>query len=512
MALKPLNELLSLRSNVAFFAALLLAVVPLWLTDYLPLVDLPQHAAQIATLRELLRGNPLFTSEFTINWFTPYLTGYALLFLASSVLPMLAATKVVLSFAVIGVPWMTGVLLRETGGDERLKWLAIPGAYSVGLYWGFIVYIVAVPIALGLVFFTIRFEREPTWSKALGVAAYSLLLLFCHIMALGYAALLSLTYIAARNLATPKRGAALALPYTAPLPLMAIWMTRVLETDAVVQNAPTVHGGLRAHLVTLFTQLSGLDASTLLVNLLVASAVLLGPAIAGLRPSRAPERWLPLVVGLSVYLVFPSFAQNTAFLYERLAVFITPLWLIAWERSPRPSRALAGVAIITLAVWSGITITRFAIFGETTSSFDSVLKAAEPGKRLASMPVCNANPEFSNPVLLHFGAWYQALSGGITDMSFAITHPSIVRYRDQQRPRLGEFLAWNPLEFVWARDGGDTYDYYFVCAGSDVAEAIFKDRVASVELVANEGSWWLYRNRERNFLAVPHPPIPRSSD
>src|SRR5689334_14640825 len=107
LILKPLNELLILRSNVAFFAALLLAVVPLWLTDYLPLVDLPQHAAQIATLRELLRGNPLFTGEFTINWFTPYLTGYALLFLASSVLPMLAATKVVLSLAVIGVPWMT---------------------------------------------------------------------------------------------------------------------------------------------------------------------------------------------------------------------------------------------------------------------------------------------------------------------------------------------------------------------------------------------------------------------
>ena len=115
---------------------------------------------------------------------------------------------------------------------------------------------------------------------------------------IGYAALLSLSYIAARNLATPKRGATLALAYTAPLPLMAVWMTRVLETDVVVQNAPTVHGGLRAHLVTLFTQLSGLDASTFLINLVVASAVLLGPVIAGLRPSRAPERWLPLAVGL----------------------------------------------------------------------------------------------------------------------------------------------------------------------------------------------------------------------
>jgi hypothetical protein len=499
--LKPLSEFLTLRSNVAFSAALLLAVLPLWLTDYLPLVDVPQQAAQIATLHELLRGNAFYTAEFSINWFTPYLTGDALLFLFSSILPMMTATKVVLSLAVIGVPWMTGVLLREIGGDERLRWLAIPGAYSVGLYWGFIVYVIAVPIALGLLLLTIRFEREPNWRKGLGIAAYSVLLLFSHIMALGFAALLSLSYIAARNLATPKRGATLALPYTAPLPLIALWMTRVLEADAAVQNAPTVHGGLRAHLATLFAQLSGLDATTFLINLVVASFVLLGPMIAGLKPSRAPERWLPLGVGLCVYFAFPSFAQNTAFLYERLAVFIAPLWLMAWDRAPQPSRRLAGIALVTLAVWSGITLTRFAILGEVRSTFDTVLKTIEPGKRLASLPLDNATPAFANPVLLHYGAWYQALYGGITDMSFATTHPSIVRYRDQQRPRVGERVAANPLSFEWTRDGGDTYDYYLVCASEDVAELIFKDRVTSVELVAKQGPWWLYRNRER-FQAI----------
>jgi hypothetical protein len=36
-----------------------------------------------------------------------------------------------------------------------------------------------------------------------------------------------------------------------------------------------------------------------------------------------------------------------------------------------------------------------------------------------------------------------------------------------------------------------------VCAGADVSTALFKDHLASVELVAHEAPWWLYRNLER---------------
>ena len=48
-------ELFATRS-VVFYSVLALSTLPLWLTTYLPMVDLPQHAAQITALREYLDG------------------------------------------------------------------------------------------------------------------------------------------------------------------------------------------------------------------------------------------------------------------------------------------------------------------------------------------------------------------------------------------------------------------------------------------------------------------------
>ena len=75
----------------------MLSFAPLWVGSYLPMVDMPQHAAQITALRELWRGNEMFTQLFEINWFTPYLLGYMLLARWTLVLPMTVATQVIVT-------------------------------------------------------------------------------------------------------------------------------------------------------------------------------------------------------------------------------------------------------------------------------------------------------------------------------------------------------------------------------------------------------------------------------
>jgi hypothetical protein len=489
-----LAEFLSLDNGYLFALAVAASVVPLWIPAYLPLVDIPQHASQVASLHQIWGGNPLFAATFEVNWFTPYLGGYLLLYVVSSVLSIVAATKLVVSAAVAAVPIVTGLLLREVGGDPRLRWLAIPGSYSFALYWGFMVYLVAVPVAIYFLVLTVRFERNPTGVRALGIAASSVVLFFCHVVALGFGSLIALTYIAARNFGAWRRLLFCALPYTTPLPLIVVWMSGIYQTEASVQNTPIVFAGLRERLITLFMQLSGLDGFAFLISLAVVGVFILVPLLLGYRFSKRPERWVPLAVGAVTYLIFPSYAQNTAFLYERLAVFLVPLWLIAWDPPSRPTRALAATVIVSTGLWLAINTSRFANFAEESRGFDTVLSKAEPGHRIAGMLLCNSSPYFTHPVYLHFAAWYQAVSAGVADMSFAITHPSMVRYRDMQAARFGEYLAWQPTEFTWQRDGGPDYDYFVVCAGTDASAALFKDRIDSVELVARDGAWWLYRN------------------
>lgn len=499
-----LRPFFSLRNSALFAAALLLSVVPIWLTPYLPLVDIPEHVAQVASLHELWHGNPLFTRTFEINWFTPYLLGYLLLYAVSTVLPIVIATKLVVSAALIAVPWITGLLLREVGGDERLKWLAIPGSYSAAFYWGFMVFVVAIPVGLAFLLLTVRFERSATLRNGVGIALYSILLFFSHVVALGAASLLALTYLLARNLRSPQRLALCALPYTAPLPLLALWTARIYSTEASVQHTPLVFASLHERLVTLFTQLAGLDKFAFEVSLLVASTVVLAPVLFGYRFSKRPERWLLLVVGAAVYFTFPSYAQNAALLYQRLGVFLIPLWLLVWDPPPKPRPAFGLVVALALLTWLGANTVRFFDFGREARSFDTALRSIEPGRRVASLLMCNSSRLFSKPVYWHFPAWYQAVSHGIVDVSFAASYPSMVRYRETNVPRLREGVMLQPQAFDWPQDGGAHYDYFLVCADDDESAVVFKDHRESVSLFARSGRWWLYKN-----LEIPSPLAPR---
>lgn len=489
-------------NNVLFAIVAIAAVVPLWVSEFPPLVDLPQHAAQVAALHELLSGNSFYSHDLTINWFTPYLFGYLLLYLASMVLPLMVATKLLVSLAVIALPVVSGLLLRAMGGDERLKWLAIPAGYSFALYWGFFVYLVAVPVGLTLAYLTVAYEQSPTIKRSIGIAALAIALFFCHAMALGFGALISLTYLLAKNFRNPLRLIRLSLPYAAPLPILAIWMTHLIDTDAAVRDAPYKPGTLYEKLVVLFTQFSGLDGAAFGTTFALFALAGLLPVLGGYRISSKPERWLPMLVGLLVYLAFPSNAQNTAYLFHRLAVFLVPLWLIMWD-PPQRFRPVVFFAFLgMIGVWLTVNGNRFIEFSRESATFSKVLRQAEPGKRMAGLMVCNGSPGFAYPVYLHFASWYQAEYRGIADRSFATAHPSLVRYRDVRARRVAKRISWQPLAFRWDRDGGPSYDYFIVCAPADYSADIFKDHLNSVELVAQELPWWLYRKRTENPVAT----------
>ena len=482
-----IGRIFSLDNQALFLSAVVLSIVPLWIPEFLPLVDVPQHAALVASMHGLLSGNEYLGESLEINWFTPYLGGYLALFLASAVLPIVPATKLV----------VTGRLLKDIGADPRLKWLAIPGSFSFALYWGFMAYLVAVPIALGLLLATIHFERRPSVSRGIGMALFSIALFFCHAVALGFGALLSLSYLVAKNLRSPGRLIRCAIPYTAPLPIIFIWMSGIYETEDSVQGSPIIFAPLGQRLRVLFDSLSGFDGSVFAISLLVAAGILILPFAFGYRLSTRVERWLPLIVGVAVYLSFPYYMQATAYLYQRLGVFLIPLWLMVWD-PPKKQNAFFGVAVmLVVGSWFVVNAKRFIEFAGYSESFTPVLESAEPGRRIAGMLFCNGEQGFRYPVYLHFHAWYQAVSSGIADNSFAMTHPGLVRYRNLSAPRVGDVLAWSPAEFDWKRDGGDTYDYYLVCAGGDLSDVLFKDRIESVALVAREDPWWLYRNIER---------------
>jgi hypothetical protein len=483
-----------------FLAVLVLALAPIWIARYLPSIDMPQHAAQIAALREIWQGNEAFTQLFEVNWFTPYLLGYLLLYALSLVVPIAVATQIVVSLSVLAMPLLTGQLLRAAGADERWKWLAIPGSFSFAFYWGFLSFQVAAPLALLFWIQTIRFVNAPSVKRGVMIALFSIFLFFSHIIVLGFASLVALGYVFGSSFRDVKTLALRALPYTAPIPLIAIWLAGAYQSESSVRNDPVIYGSFLERVGQLLLQPAGHDGFTL-ITFLVTATILVLPPLAGSTFSRRPERWLPLALGLLVFVAAPRYVLATAYFFQRLGIFLVPLWLLAWDPPTRAERRIDWAATAIVLIWSFTNIGRFAGFARETETFRDVMAVAEPGRRVASMVYDKSSQFFALPVYLHFPVWYQATRGGIVDFNFADFYSQMVRYKSTAGPRMTDGLGWYPTEFQWEANGGARYDYFLVKAPVDISNEIFKEKRGAVELVTRSGWWWLYRNLERDPAA-----------
>ncbi len=476
-----------------FTIALLLSLAPLWLTHYLPSVDLPGHAAQAVALGQLWRDNPVYEQLFVINWLTPYLSSTVLLAVLALIMPVNLAIKLIVSAIVVATPVLIGRVLKAFGGDPAWRWLAIPSVYSLALFWGFWPFLFSIPLGLILLLLTARFDRQPTWQMALGIAGFSLLLLVSHLLVLSFCSLLALAWLSGQHYRQPLRLILRCLPFAAPLPFIGLWMYSVSSGDSYMAADYMVFRPLSMRLHELVTQASGLDGKFKVISYLMFATLVALPLVSRLRLTRSPGKWLMVAAGSAVFFGFPSFAMGTALLYERFGLFMPLLWLLLWEPSPTANTRWHWVGMLIVSVCIVANMLRFAAFDVQARGFDAIVAQMPAGKRVASLSPQIRSNQFAAPVFMHFNSWYQAEQRGVVDFNFAMFDVTPVRYRAQTKPPFGDALAWSPFSFDWQRNGGNQYDYFLSRSPVDEGNAIFKADADKVEVVGNAGWWWLYR-------------------
>jgi len=460
----------------------------------LPMVDLPQHAGQIGIWLGWNDPDLAYQTIYRQASLPPAFVSTALAFALAHVVSVDAALKMVIAFAVLGVPLVMRLLIREVGGNPWWAFLSFPLGFGFPFGFGFINYCLGVPVALFLVLLTVRYTSRPSGVLAASVFGTALLLFAIHAIAFGFGTLAAGGIILARSASLRKAAVALA-PLLLVVPVVLFWLVSTRQTDPSARLPTEFQLGWH-RLLLLPAYLISTPINS--ISIVLALAAFAAPFVCGARFANQPWRWILFVTAMALFFAAPHFVLGTAFIYERFAVFCLPGLLVALECSPDygSSKNPVWLSVISPALAISLLLTlgtQFWRFNAESEGLNQVLSQIPRGARLLYFPVDRSSATSPFPVYLHSGMWHQALRGGVTDFSFARFHMNRFRYCDGAAPNLPLNFEWYPQTFDWQQNGGEEFDFFLVRSTEDSRQLLFKDAVDRVSLVNTRGVWWLFR-------------------
>lgn len=513
-----------------YAAGLLCAVLPLWASRALPMVDLPQHLHLISVLHRLEDPTTLYPELYAARLtLTPYLGYYYLVHGLSWILPLEVANRVFLSAYVVGFALSLAFLLRSVGRPAWPSLLAVPFAYGDSFGWGFVNYVASLPLAFltcGLFIRTVAAEA-PQQRRRLAVAmgAVLLLVLLFHVQSFAFLALaLPWLLVATPAAATgpglvpwlKARRAALIGVVPAVL-VFFVWMAVRNETPGEIEPGAawkawgpmlspqnlsfrSFEQNLESFprvLANLFRD--GSDRVPLWLALGVAAlaaGVGLFHQASRLEPANgtgrlARSRLLGLgVIGVALFFLLPFDIRGAMYyLNLRFAHLAAPLLLIALVPSLSQRAQRVGVVAAALcALVLGVTLGRgFRAFDAEAAPIVELAPLAGAKPLVMGLIFDPGSKIMTLPVHLHAAATIARLNGGAPNFSFALTPHSPLKYRGEPPPTFAS--EWQPQQFRYARHG-KAYDAFLV-RGAPPSQPFRRQLGRTVEIAGASGSVWL---------------------
>ncbi|MES2831332.1 MAG: hypothetical protein V4695_04995 [Pseudomonadota bacterium] len=491
-----------------------------WIAPHPPMVDFPQHAAQVTLLKELANGTSPWADSLHVNLVTPYLIGYGLAFFLSYVMSVTAALKLLLSVAYIAFVVMAIKVRQRVHGDHRLDWIFIPTFFGLCYSWGLLTFMLAAPVGLLFILQADNYSTKQTTRASVSLILVGLLLLVCHGMTFVLGWGIGLLLILLRMPRTLK-AAKLLLPYVLLLIAGYVFYAVGKQLDASLIRATEPlnfgSGPLQriveaAYFPFAFRHI--LDSHRPLIPVILSIGI--APFLFGLRINwRNPGSWVPFFSVCLLFFTLPDLADNTALLYPRFSLFLLPTFVWLFYRPARTDATIAGSVANGNAI-SGAALTRSRIasvllvassvfilgsvslkawrFAQETQDFDAQVRKLDEGQRTLGLIFDHGSAVADSAfAYIHYSAWYQAEKKGLSDFNFAWYTPQIVRYRPEAAPPVTIGFEWKPKTFDWQLHRGGNYRYFFVRGPHDPA-VVFRDAGCMPEAVINSGLWKVYEN------------------
>jgi hypothetical protein len=476
-------------SRLAFRALAFLAAIVHWIPPFPPQIDLPQHAGQIRLLHDWASAGFAHRDILTLNFFTPYLPAYLAGAGLTAVIPAVVAVKLLWTLGTLGTIWASIRLRRVLGGCGKWDWLLLPGLFGVTFQWGFLTFLIALPLGLLIVEFWVRNLESPSRRGSAAIAIALSLLFFAHALVTGWVLAVCGVMLLAGRPSTSRAWLTFAqrtIPLLAPLPVMMLWYAATRNAE---QTQVANQWDWTIRYLEFFPQWLGIRDRVL--TPLAGAMMIALPFMTGARGARRLLSYAPLLVTLGILLFGPNMLYGNALTYNRFFILLGPAMicaLVQGDQSPRPSWRLSAALPTLAAAWILFFTVRMVRFAAEQQDFVRILRVMEPRQRTLSVVQDRHSGALDNSRgYLHFPVWYQAQGGGIVEPSFAAYLPMIVRFRTQAEESVSIGFEFRPDLAAVRRL--DRFRYVLVRSATTDRPQLGP---YPLTLLAHEGRWWLY--------------------
>ena len=486
-----------------FYATTTYAGLLFQLAPHLPMVDIPQHAAQIALLKGLLTGHSAWGNIVQTNYITPYLLPMMSALGLSYLMEAATAINTMLTLSFYLFVWSYVALRKHFKANPHADWLLVPSYFGFSYNWGLYSFLVTSPLAAYFILIAHQNAMDPTKKKSIRITIINLLLLLSHGGVYLYANTVGfLTTLAAKN-----------KPLT-PLTLYPFFLTAILFCAYIIfinhfeTNFPSAHNktiwdfGIERLFFVSYSWSMSPDDLTLSI---IGSSLFITPLLLGLtiRKSNLATR-IPLYITLAIGVFVPSFAFKTAFLYQRFSLFLLPSFSICLHNSSDTkvssgfNNSLKIMILPALClIFLIIQTQRIINFKQESREIDQIISSLPPNYRALSLIFDKASDASQNyAAYLHYPLWYQAERNGFVDFNFAYFLPNLVRFKPNQLPSIEPIFAFKPESFHWIHHKASVYRYFFVRSADEVSKSLFVNPTCDIRLLKAKEYWSVYEATE----------------
>lgn len=513
------NRALPLSFQTFFGILLVAALLNVWLPQYLPLTDYPEHLLAIHILAHY-NDSPLhYVRDYTYQLGNvPYLVVYLLGMFLNKYLSILTVGKLLLSFYVILTPLSILVFVRSFSGTSPWSSLfSFVFLFNFFYYLGSLNFLLSIPLAFFCLAHIVKRlgpsrKTHPTDREGWELIRLSVLmiaLLYTHIVSYGAVLLVAVGLLVRARM---RRVSGIKVIISILPSILFAASTSIKECASTSSHfgmswlpfTSRVFDLLQPFLIYRDDYFHKIVVDRFCLPLLLFAIgwvlIALVARFRGFHPTtkngnetetaHLHSSWIIVLLFLLAAVTFPS-QLPSASVAHRLSVFVLLSLCATFPGSLLERRVIKSIFLLTVVYAFGVTGWRAYEFNKEMKPFLDTISRMEPEARVLPLVQNLHSRDLRTYCFLHIINYYHLEKGGSNPYLLFRNMPQIpVHYRFlDQLPSVGSF---EPDLFDW-QTHHDHYRYFLAREPSDKVMIQLREYT---QLIFNSEGWYLFENRQ----------------